>query len=30
MPKFFVDFEFAGHIEVKAKNEEGLCGITFQ
>ena len=22
MPKFFVDFEFAGHIEVDAQNEE--------
>ena len=22
MPKFFVDFEFAGHIEVEAENEE--------
>ena len=22
MPKFFVDFEFAGHIEVEAKNED--------
>lgn len=22
MPKFFVDFEFAGHIEVEAQNEE--------
>ncbi|MBI5328427.1 MAG: hypothetical protein HZB80_09110 [Deltaproteobacteria bacterium] len=22
MPKFFVDFEFAGHVEVEAQNEE--------
>ena len=22
MPNFFVDFEFAGHIEVEAQNEE--------
>ena len=28
MPKFFVDFEFAGHIEVKAKNKEDAVEIV--
>lgn len=28
MPKFFVDFEFAGHIEVEAKNEHDAKEIV--
>lgn len=28
MPKFFVDFEFAGHIEVMAKNEKDAKEIV--
>ncbi len=28
MPKFFVDFEFAGHIEVEAKDEEDAKEIV--
>lgn len=28
MPKFFVDFEFAGHVEIEAKNEEDAKEIV--
>ncbi len=28
MPKFFVDFEFAGHIEVEADSEENAKAIV--
>lgn len=28
MPKFFVDFELAGHIEVEAQNEEDAKEIV--
>lgn len=28
MPKFFVDFELTGHIEVEAETEEGAMEIA--
>lgn len=28
MPKFFVDFEFAGHVEVEAENKEKAVEIV--